>query len=421
MDTSSLVQIIDTIARQARQASYSLMSLSTAKKNDVLLRIAALLEAEKEYIQAENGKDLLSGREKGLSAAMLNRLELSDAVIASMIAGLREICALPDPVGAIREMAKRPNGLLVGRMRVPLGVIAMIYESRPNVTIDAAALCLKAGNAVILRGGSEALHSNIALAAILQRAFAEEGVDENAAQVIPVTDRQAVNIMLAQEQYIDLVIPRGGEGLIRFVTETSKIPVLKHYKGVCHIFVDKDADLDKATPIILNAKVQRPGVCNALEGLLLHQSVAQSYLPVIAEELSRHGVEMRGCLRCLRILPQMTAAGDDDWGREYLDLKLAVRIVDGLDEARTYIQRYGSQHTEAIITENYSTAQEFIATIDASAVMVNASTRFNDGGQLGLGAEIGISTTKLHAYGPMGLEELTTRKFVVFGQGQVRS
>ena len=421
MDTSSLVPIIDTIARQARQASYSLMSLSTAKKNDVLLRIAALLEAEKKYIQAENDKDLRMGREKGLSAAMLNRLELSDAVIASMIAGLREVCALPDPVGAIREMVKRPNGLLVGRMRVPLGVIAMIYESRPNVTIDAAALCLKAGNAVILRGGSEALHSNIALATILQRAFAEEGVDENAAQVIPVTDRKAVNIMLCQEQYIDLVIPRGGEGLIRFVTETSKIPVLKHYKGVCHIFVDKDADLDKATPIIVNAKVQRPGVCNALEGLLLDQAVAASYLPVIAEELSRHGVELRGCPRCLRILPQMTAAGDDDWGREYLDLKLVVRIVDSLDEARTYIQRYGSQHTEAIITENYTTAQEFIATIDASAVMVNASTRFNDGGQLGLGAEIGISTTKLHAYGPMGLEELTTRKFVVFGQGQVRS
>lgn len=421
MDTSSLVPIIDTIARQARQASYSLMSLSTAKKNDVLLRIAALLETETEYIQAENDKDLRLGREKGLSAAMLNRLELSDAVIASMIAGLREVCALPDPVGAIREMVKRPNGLLVGRMRVPLGVIAMIYESRPNVTIDAAALCLKAGNAVILRGGSEALHSNIALATILQRAFAEEGIDANAAQVIPVTDRKAVNIMLGQEQYIDLVIPRGGEGLIRFVTETSKIPVLKHYKGVCHIFVDKDADLDKATPIILNAKVQRPGVCNALEGLLLHQAVAASCLPVIAEELSRHDVELRGCPRCLRILPQMTAAGDDDWGREYLDLKLVVRIVDSLDEARTYIQRYGSQHTEAIITENYSTAQEFIATIDASAVMVNASTRFNDGGQLGLGAEIGISTTKLHAYGPMGLEELTTRKFVVFGQGQVRS
>ncbi|KGO34366.1 MAG: glutamate-5-semialdehyde dehydrogenase [Desulfoprunum sp.] len=421
MDNTSLAQIIDTIARQARKASYSLMSLSTAKKNAVLLRIAALLEAEKEYIQAENGRDLQLGKEKGLSAAMLNRLELSDAVIASMITGLREVCALPDPVGAIREMVKRPNGLLVGRMRVPLGVIAMIYESRPNVTIDAAALCLKAGNAVILRGGSEALHSNMALATILQRAFAEEGVDENAAQVIPVTDRQAVNIMLAQEQYIDLVIPRGGEGLIRFVTETSKIPVLKHYKGVCHIFVDKDADLDKATPIILNAKVQRPGVCNALEGLLLDRAVAESYLPIIADALSKNGVELRGCPRCLRILPQMTAAGDDDWGREYLDLKLVVRVVDSLDEARTYIQQYGSQHTEAIITENYSTAQEFIATIDASAVMVNASTRFNDGGQLGLGAEIGISTTKLHAYGPMGLEELTTRKFVVFGQGQVRS
>ncbi|MGB5230329.1 MAG: glutamate-5-semialdehyde dehydrogenase [Desulfoprunum sp.] len=421
MDNTSLAQIIDTIARQARKASYSLMSLSTAKKNAVLLRIAALLEAEKEYIQAENGRDLQLGKEKGLSAAMLNRLELSDAVIASMITGLREVCALPDPVGAIREMVKRPNGLLVGRMRVPLGVIAMIYESRPNVTIDAAALCLKAGNAVILRGGSEALHSNMALATILQRAFAEEGVDENAAQVIPVTDRQAVNIMLAQEQYIDLVIPRGGEGLIRFVTETSKIPVLKHYKGVCHIFVDKDADLDKATPIILNAKVQRPGVCNALEGLLLDRAVAESYLPIIADALRKNGVELRGCPRCLRILPQMTAAGDDDWGREYLDLKLVVRVVDSLDEARTYIQQYGSQHTEAIITENYSTAQEFIATIDASAVMVNASTRFNDGGQLGLGAEIGISTTKLHAYGPMGLEELTTRKFVVFGQGQVRS
>ena len=421
MDNSSLEQIIDTIARQARQASYSLMSLSTAKKNAVLLRIAALLEAEKEYIQAENDKDLRLGKEKGLSAAMLNRLELSSAVIASMIAGLREVCALPDPVGEIREMIKRPNGLLVGRMRVPLGVIAMIYESRPNVTIDAAALCLKAGNAVILRGGSEALHSNIALARILQRAFAEEGVDENAAQVIPVTDRQAVNLMLEREQYIDLVIPRGGEGLIRFVTESSKIPVLKHYKGVCHIFVDKDADLAKATPIILNAKVQRPGVCNALEGLLLDQAVAGSYLPVIADALSKNGVELRGCPRCLQILPQMAAAGDDDWGREFLDLKLVVRVVDSLDEARTYIQQYGSQHTEAIITENYSTAQEFIATIDASAVMVNASTRFNDGGQLGLGAEIGISTTKLHAYGPMGLEELTTRKFVVFGQGQVRS
>lgn len=383
--------------------------------------MADLLLAQKDYIQAENAKDLHKAREKGLSAAMLNRLELSDAIIASMVTGLREVCLLPDPVGEIHDLVKRPNGLMVGRMRIPLGVIAMIYESRPNVTVDAAALCLKTGNAILLRGGSEALFSNMALAKVLQEALAAEGIDERAVQVVPVTDRKAVNVLLAQEQYIDLVIPRGGESLIRFVAETSRIPVLKHYKGVCHIFVDKDADLAKATPIILNSKVQRPGVCNALEGLLLHRSIAAEYLPVIAKELTEKGVELRGCPRCLEIVPALTAAIDDDWGCEFLDLKLCVKIVDGLDEARDYIRKYGSQHTESIITENYSTAQAFIATVDASAVIVNASTRFNDGGQLGLGAEIGISTTKLHAYGPMGLEELTTRKFVVFGQGQVRS
>lgn len=418
---SSLEEIVGTLAFQARKASLTLMALSTAKKNAALLRIAELLDAERKYIQAENRKDILQGQEKGLSAAMLNRLELTDAVVTSMIAGLSEVCALNDPVGEIREMVKRPNGLMVGRMRVPLGVIAMIYESRPNVTIDAAALCLKSGNAVILRGGSEAIHSNMALARILHQAFADEGIDPKAAQVVPVTDRSAVNILLAQEQYIDLVIPRGGEGLIRFVAQNSRIPVLKHYKGVCHIFVDRDADLDKATPIIVNSKVQRPGVCNALEGLLLHRSIAKEYLPLIAGILTREGVELRGCPRCLQILSEMRPAQDIDWGCEHLDMILTVRIVDGLEEAREYIQQYGSQHTESIITENYSTAREFITTIDASAVMVNASTRFNDGGQLGLGTEIGISTTKLHAYGPMGLEELTTRKFVVFGQGQVRA
>lgn len=418
---SSLDQIVGTLAVQARKASLTLMALSTTKKNAALLRIAELLDAKRADIQAENRKDILLGQQKDLSAAMLNRLELTDAVVDSMIAGLREVCALNDPVGEIREMIKRPNGLMVGRMRVPLGVIAMIYESRPNVTIDAAALCLKSGNAVILRGGSEAIHSNMALARILQQALTEQGIDPNAAQVVPVTDRLAVNILLAQEQYIDLVIPRGGEGLIRFVTQHSRIPVLKHYKGVCHIFVDRDADLGKATPIIVNSKVQRPGVCNALEGLLLHRSVAHEYLPLIAGILQGEGVELRGCPRCLQILPEMRPAQDCDWGCEHLDLVLSVRIVDGLEEAREYIQEFGSQHTESIITENYSTAREFIATIDASAVMVNASTRFNDGGQLGLGTEIGISTTKLHAYGPMGLEELTTRKFVVFGQGQVRA
>jgi glutamate-5-semialdehyde dehydrogenase len=416
----SLEIIIDRLARQARQASFSLVSLSTSQKNAALLRIAELLEEERAFLQGENRKDILQGREKGMSAAMLNRLELTDTVMAAMSAGVREVCSLKDPVGEIQDMAKRPNGLLVGRMRVPLGVIAMIYESRPNVTIDAAVLCLKSGNAVILRGGSEAFHSNMALARILQRAFAETGIDPNAAQVVPVTDRAAVNILLSKEQSIDLVIPRGGEGLIRFVVENSRIPVLKHYKGVCHIYVDRDADLEKATPIIINSKVQRPGVCNAVEGLLLHKAIAEAYLPVIANILHGQGVDLRGCPRCIQILPEMNPAQESDWGAEHLDLILSVRVVDGIEEAREYIRQFGSQHTETIITENYSTAQEFITSIDASAVMVNASTRFNDGGQLGLGAEIGISTTKLHAYGPMGLEELTTRKFVVFGQGQVR-
>ena len=418
--SSSLEQDITSMARKARIASYSLMSLSTEKKNAVLLRVADLLIARKSSIQSENAKDLLAAREKGMSAAMLNRLELTDAVLDSMVGGLREICALADPIGEIKDLGRRPNGLLVGRMRIPLGVIAMIYESRPNVTVDAAALCLKTGNAILLRGGSEALLSNLALAKVLQEALRAEQMNEDAVQVIPVADRQAVTLLLGQEEFIDLVIPRGGEGLIRFVVETSKIPVLKHYKGVCHIYVDKDADLRKATPVILNSKVQRPGVCNALEGLLLHQSVARQYLPVIAKELQDNGVQLLGCPRCLEIVPGIQPASEGDWGTEFLELKLCVKIVADIDEAREYIRRYGSQHTESILTENYTTAQNFINTVDASAVMVNASTRFNDGGQLGLGAEIGISTTKLHAYGPMGLEELTTRKFVVFGQGQVR-
>lgn len=419
--SATLEQNISTLAMKARVASYSLMSLSTEKKNAVLLRVAELLMQRKETIQSANAKDLHAAREKGLSAAMLNRLELSDAVLASMVVGLHEISALSDPVGEIKDLVRRPNGLQVGRMRIPLGVIAMIYESRPNVTVDAAALCLKTGNAIILRGGSEAILSNLALAEILHEALAAEQINEDAVQVIPVTDRRAVTLLLSQEEYIDLVIPRGGEGLIRFVVEHSKIPVLKHYKGVCHIFVDKDADLHKATPVILNSKVQRPGVCNALEGLLLHRSIADQYLPIIAKELQGQGVDLLVCPLCHSILPALQKATEGDWGTEFLDLRLCVKIVADIDEAREYIRTYGSQHTESIITENYTTAQEFINTIDASAVMVNASTRFNDGGQLGLGAEIGISTTKLHAYGPMGLEELTTRKFVVFGQGQVRS
>jgi glutamate-5-semialdehyde dehydrogenase len=416
----TLEQTIDELAQRAKIASTTLMALSTETKNNVLSTIAELLFQQKTYLQAENDKDLAAGYEKSLSSAMLDRLRLSDAVIDSMITGLRELSALPDPIGSMENLVKRPNGLQVGRMRVPLGVIAMIYESRPNVTVDAAALCLKTGNAIILRGGSEAIHSNLALTAILQQALMAHNIDKYAVQMIPVTDRLAINHLLTLEEDIDLVIPRGGEGLIRFVSKTSRIPVLKHYKGVCHLYVDKDADLDKATPMVINSKTHRPGVCNALEGLLVHKDIAEKYLPIISKVLTDLGVELRGCPQSVQLASQIKPASEEDWGTEFLDLILCVKVVQNFEEAKQYIQKFGSQHTESIITENYSTAQRFIAEIDASAVMVNASTRFNDGGQLGLGAEIGISTTKLHAYGPMGLEELTTRKFVVFGQGQVR-
>ncbi len=416
----TLEQTIDELAKRAKRASAGLMALSTKTKNDILTTVADLLTLQREHLKVENDKDLTAGTEKGMSPAMLDRLRLSDAVIDAMITGLLELCSLPDPIGKIENFVKRPNGLQVGRMRVPLGVIAMIYESRPNVTVDAAALCIKTGNAVILRGGSEAIHSNLALAALLQEALNQHNIDRSAVQVIPVTDRLAITHLLTLEEDIDLVIPRGGEGLIRFVTANSRIPVLKHYKGVCHLYIDKDADLDKAIPLVLNSKTHRPGVCNALEGLLIHSDIAETFLPRVVKALTAKGVELRGCAQSVKIAAGIQPAAEEDWGTEFLDLILCVKVVQGFDEAKQYIQKYGSRHTESIVTENYSTAQRFIAEIDASAVMVNASTRFNDGGQLGLGAEIGISTTKLHAYGPMGLEELTTRKFVVFGQGQVR-
>jgi glutamate-5-semialdehyde dehydrogenase len=415
-----LEQTINELAKKAKFASTTLTALSTETKNRALATVADLLIMKKQHLQEENKKDLEAGAAKGLSVAMLDRLRLSDGVIDAMVKGLRELITLPDPVGSIENLAKRPNGIQVGRMRIPLGVIAMIYESRPNVTIDAAALCLKTGNAIILRGGSEAINSNIALAAILQQALNIHNIDGNAVQIIPVTDRLAINHLLTLEEDIDLVIPRGGEGLIRFVSQNSRIPVLKHYKGVCHLFVDKDADLEKTIPLVINSKTHRPGVCNAIEGLLIHRDVAEAFLPMIVQALTEAGVEMRGCPQSVKIASQIKPATEDDWGTEFLDLILCVKVVQGFDEAKQYIYRYGSKHTESIITENFTTAQRFITEIDASAVMVNASTRFNDGGQLGLGAEIGISTTKLHAYGPMGLEELTTRKFVVFGQGQVR-
>ncbi|MCB2182751.1 MAG: glutamate-5-semialdehyde dehydrogenase [Desulfobulbaceae bacterium] len=417
---SSVKDTIQAMARESKKAARRMSSLSTESKNQALLRMADALVEQKEYIRKENEKDLAAGREKGLSSAMLDRLNLSDKVMASMVTGLQEVAALPDPVGEVSDMMRRPSGIVVGRMRIPLGVIGMIYESRPNVTVDAAALCLKAGNAILLRGGSEAIHSNLALAKVLQDALAAENIDAAAVQVIPVTDREAVNAMLTLEEEIDLIIPRGGEGLIRFVAENSRIPVLKHYKGVCHVFVDESADFDMAINIVMNGKVQRPGVCNALETLLVHEKIAAEFLPKAAAELEKAGVEIRGCEKTCALVPAARAATEDDWPMEFLELILAVKVVADLDAAMDHIIQYGSQHTEVIVTNNYTNSQRFLREVDASAVMVNASTRFSDGGQFGLGAEIGISTTKLHAYGPMGLKELTTKKFIVYGDGQVR-
>jgi len=421
MQQEEIRKSVENMAIEARLASRGMAVLSTEIKNRVMERMATKLSDQRQFIKMENDKDLLAGRDKGLSAPMIDRLTLSDKVIDGMVTGLQEVAALPDPVGEIANMVKRPSGITVGRMRVPLGVIGMIYESRPNVTVDAAALCLKAGNAVVLRGGSEAINSNLALAKILKEAMTEENAPEGAIQVLSITDRQAINVLLEMEQYIDLIIPRGGEGLIRFVSENSRIPVLKHYKGVCHAFVDADADMEMAANIVMNGKTQRPGVCNALETLLVHREIAARFLPLVSARLLDAGVELRGCERTRKIVPAAVAASDKDWGCEFLDLILAVKVVDGLEDAMKHIARFGSQHTEVILTSNYAHAQRFLREVDASSVMVNASSRFSDGGQFGLGAEIGISTTKLHAYGPMGLKELTTRKFIVYGDGQIRS
>ena len=416
----SIEKTITDMARSAKEAAKVVAHLGTQKKDEALERIAQKLLDEAAAIKRENEKDLADAREKGLSEAMIDRLTVSDAVIESMAQGLRDVVKLPDPVGRVTGMWVRPNGLQVGRVRIPLGVIGMIYEARPNATIDAAGLCLKAGNAAILRGGSEAFNSNTILAEIIQGALRETGIPEAAAQVIPVRDRTAVNVLLAQDEYVDLIIPRGGEGLIRFVAENSKIPVLKHYKGVCHVYVDEDADLGMAEKVSYNAKVQRPGVCNAMETLLVHEAVAESFLLPMARRFTGAGVELRGCPKTCEIVPEAKQASDEDWAAEYLDLILAVKVVASMEEATDHIARYGSAHTEAIVTSDYARARKFLREVDASVVLVNASTRFNDGGELGLGAEIGISTSKLHAYGPMGLEELTTTKFVVFGDGQVR-
>ncbi len=408
------------IAQDAKEASLKLAQLNSNTKNRALLKMADELIKQADTLKEANKKDLQFAKEKGISSAMIDRLTLSDKVIKVMADGLREVAALPDPVGEILKMWKRPNGLHVGRMRIPLGVIGIIYESRPNVTADAAGLCLKSGNAVILRGGSEAINSNLAIAGILRNSAASEGIPDTAIQVIPTTEREAILEMLRLEDYIDLIIPRGGEGLIRFVVENSLIPVIKHYKGVCHIFVDSTADLEMAYNICFNAKVQRPGVCNAMETLLVHKSVAKDFLPEMGKRYKDAGVELRGCKETIKLLPNAKPATEDDWYAEYLDMILAVKVVDGIDDAISHIAKYGSLHTESIITRDYNNAQRFLKEVNSSTVLVNASTRFSDGFQLGLGAEIGISTTKIHAFGPMGLEELTTTKFIIYGNGQIR-
>lgn len=412
---------ITRMAEHARRASQQLATVPTEIKNKALREAARQIDSSRESLFDANQKDLDAAKQKGLSHAMLDRLTLSETTLAGICGSLEEVAALPDPVGEIVRMWKRPNGLMVGKMRIPLGVVGIIYEARPNVTVDAAALCLKSGNAVLLRGGSEAIHSNRALAGILSRVCMENGLPEHAVQLIDTPDRAAVLEMLKQEEWIDLVIPRGGEALIRFVVENARVPVIKHYKGVCHIYVDQGADPDMALRICVNAKTQRPGVCNALETLLIHASEADRQLPAIAGALMDKGVEIRGCEATIQRVQGAKPATDEDWGAEYLDLILSVKVVSSMEEAIQHIHRYGSLHTESIVTNDYGRAQRFLNEVPSSTVMVNASTRFSDGYEFGLGAEIGISTTKLHAYGPMGLEELTTTKFIVYGQGQVRT
>jgi len=407
-------------ALDARAGARALAKASSKQKNEALVRMAeALKKRAKELIMA-NKKDVQYAKGKGLSKAMIDRLTLNEKRVDEMAQGLIEVSALPDPVGEVIRMRQRPNGMSVGKMRVPIGVIGIIYESRPNVTADAAGLCLKAGNAVILRGGSEAIHSNKAIVKVLRDALKKQGLHEGAATFIDTPDREAIMEMLKLEGIVDLIIPRGGEALIRAVTENSRIPVLKHYKGVCHIFVDRDADLIMAEEICFNAKVQRPGTCNAMETMLVDEAIAEGFLPKMLKRFEKAGVEIRGCPKTLVIYPNITEVKEEDYYREYLDLTLNVRIVEDMDEAMEHIAQYGSAHSDGIVSMNYDRAMRFLREVDSSAVLVNASTRLNDGFQFGLGAEIGISTDKIHARGPMGLEELTCTKFIVLGSGQLR-
>lgn len=411
---------IDKVVSDAKKASQIIATAGSPVKNAALEQIAKNLLSNQAELKSENEKDIKAAEQAGLSSAMIDRLKLTDSGIASMAAGIREIIGLSDPVGMVMEGTVRPNGLRIQKVRVPIGVITIIYESRPNVTADAASLCLKTGNATILRGGKESIHSNIAIYKQISSALEGAGLDKNTIQVIETADREAVKYLLKADEYVDLVIPRGGEGLIRNVVENSTIPVIKHYKGVCHTYVDEFADLDMARDICLNAKIQRPGTCNAMETMLVHEKIARTFLPDVFKVMSKAGVELRGCEKSCEILPDINKATEEDWPAEYLEKILSVKVVASIDEALNHISVYGSSHSDAIVTKDLETANKFTNEVDSSAVYVNASTRFTDGYEFGMGAEIGISTDKLHARGPMGLNELTSYKYIVHGNGQIR-
>ncbi|MCD8513941.1 MAG: glutamate-5-semialdehyde dehydrogenase [Nitrincola sp.] len=408
------------LGKQARQAASIMAKAETGQKNRALLAMAKALDAARAELHAANEKDLQAGREKGLDAAMLDRLELTPARVNAMIEGLEQVIALPDPVGGITGMNYRPSGIQVGKMRVPLGVVGIIYESRPNVTVEAASLCLKSGNATILRGGSEAMHSNQAIAESIRVGLKQAGLPETVVQVVSTTDREAVGQLITMPEYVDVIVPRGGKGLIERISKDARVPVIKHLDGVCHVYIDKAADKAKAINIALNAKTHRYGTCNTMETLLVHQQVAAELLPELAERYQAKGVELRGCEASRQILPFIKVATESDWYEEYLAPILAIRIVDDMSAAIKHINHYGSHHTDAIVTENYTDARAFLRAVDSSSVMVNASTRFADGFEYGLGAEIGISTDKIHARGPVGLEGLTSEKYVVLGDGHIR-
>ena len=421
VDAGDIHIYMQNLGKKAREAATVIARADVSVKNRALLATAGILDASRPALAEANSKDLASGRANGLTDAMLDRLELTSARIDTMIEGLRQVAGLPDPVGGITDMNYVPSGIQIGRMRVPLGVIGIIYESRPNVTVEAASLCLKSGNATILRGGSEAIHSNQAIAKCLQKGMEQAGLPLEAVQVVETTDRQAVGELITMPEYVDVVVPRGGKGLIERISRDAKVTVIKHLDGICHVFIDDQADMAKARDIAINSKTHRYGTCNTMETLLVHRDVAAEILPVLAADYAAKGVELRGCEQTCALVPEAVTATEEDWSTEYLAPVLSIRVVADMDEAITHINRYGSHHTDAIITENYTRSRRFLREVDSSSVMVNASTRFADGFEYGLGAEIGISTDKIHARGPVGLEGLTSQKYVVLGDGHIRT